>query len=147
MSTYSSLHYHIIFSTKNRLRTIGDQWQEDLYQHMGGIIKQLGGFPQGIGGVEDHVHLLIGLKPTHNISDFMRELKKASSKWVHQTVGQRAFQWQEGYSVFTVSATARSKVRSYIENQKQHHQKKTFREEIMELLQKAGIDYDPKYLQ
>ncbi len=67
------------------------------------IVKTLGGFPQGIGGIEDHVHLLIGLKPTHCISDFMRELKKESSAWIHETIGQKEFGWQDGYSIAHVA--------------------------------------------
>jgi len=147
MSTFSSLHYHITFSTKLRVRTIDPTWQEDLHQYIGGIIKVQGGFPECIGGVEDHVHLLLGLKPTHRISDVMREIKKSSSKWVHETIGLPAFQWQEGFAVFTVSPTARTAVQEYIKNQRQHHHRKTFREELVQLLEKAGIQYDPKYLQ
>ena len=109
-------------------------------------MKSLGGFPQGVGGVEDHVHMLVGLRPTHCISDFMRELKKSSSIWVHETIGTPGFQWQEGYGVFSVSATARPQVKSYIANQKEHHQTKSFRDEFVEMLEKAGVEYDPQYL-
>ena len=72
MSTYSSLHYHIVFSTKHRTNFINRSWEERLHDYLGGIAKTLGGYPQGIGGIEDHVHLLVGLEPTHCISDFMR---------------------------------------------------------------------------
>ena len=94
----------------------------------------------------DHVHLLVGLKATHCLSDFMRELKKASSTWVHDETGLRAFAWQEGYAAFTVSATAREGVKHYIANQAEHHRVKPFRKELIEMLAKAGIEYDPKYL-
>jgi REP element-mobilizing transposase RayT len=105
----------------------------------------LGGFPQGIGGVADHVHLLVGLKATHCLADVMRELKKASSVWVHEEIGLRAFAWQEGYAAFTVSATARAAVRRYISNQEEHHRTKSSREELLELLERAGIEYDARY--
>jgi putative transposase len=105
-----------------------------------------GGFPQEVGGVVDHVHLLVGLKATHCLADVMRELKKASSAWVHEEIGRRSFMWQEGYAAFTVSATAREAVRQYIARQEEHHRTKSFREELVEMLKKAGIEYDPKYL-
>jgi REP element-mobilizing transposase RayT len=106
----------------------------------------LGGYPQGIGGVADHVHLLVGLKATHCLADVLRELKKASSVWVHEEIGLRTFAWQEGYGAFTVSATARETVQRYIANQEEHHRVRSFREEFVEMLAKAGIEYDPKYL-
>jgi len=87
MSTFASLHYHVVFSTKNRMRYIEPQWETRLHEYLGGTVRGLDGFPQGVGGVEDHVHLLIGLKTTHRIADFMRELKKATSRWVHEEIG------------------------------------------------------------
>ena len=76
----------------------------------------------------------------------MRELKKASSAWIHEEIGQRSFSWQEGYAAFTVSATVRDAVRKYISNQEEHHRLKSFREEFVELLEKTGVEYDPRYL-
>ena len=93
----------------------------------------------------DHVHLLVGLKATHCLADFMRELKKASSAWVHDEIGTR-FGWQEGYAAFTISPSARPELQSYIARQEVHHRNKTFREELVEFLERAGIDYDPRYL-
>jgi REP element-mobilizing transposase RayT len=145
-STYLSLHYHLIFSTKNRSPFIDSQWRDRLHEYLGGTISGLGGFPQGVGGTADHVHLLIGLKATHCLADVLRELKKASSVWVHEQIGLSLFPWQEGYAAFTVGATSRPAVRSYIANQEMHHREKSFREELVELLEKAGIEYDPKYL-
>ncbi len=146
MSTYASLHYHITFSTKFRTKMIHQSWETRLHEYLGGIIKKLDGFPQGIGGVEDHVHLLIGLRPTHCISDVMRELKKSSSQWVHDEIGLKEFQWQEGYAVFSIGATTRPRVKAYIANQREHHRVKSFREELVEMLERAGVEYDPKYL-
>jgi putative transposase len=121
-------------------------WRPRLHEYLGGTVAGLKGFPQGVGGVVDHVHLLVGLKATHCVADFMRELKKTSSAWVHDKIGISRFAWQEGYAAFTVSATARKAVQRYIANQEGHHRKKTFREELVELLEKAGIEYDPRYL-
>ena len=93
----------------------------------------------------DHVHLMVGLKATHCLADFMGDLKKASSAWVHDEVGMRPFTWQEGYAAFTVSPSARAAVQRYIANQETHHRRKPFREEFVELLEKAGVDCDPRY--
>ena len=145
-STYASLHYHIVFATKDRRPFIKDEWRDRLHEYLGGTVNGLGGFTQGVGGVADHVHLLVGLKQTHRISDFMRTLKGDTSKWVHETVGGRDFAWQEGYAVFTVGVSQRESVRRYIANQVEHHRVKSFREELEELLRRAGLEYDPKYL-
>ena len=144
-STYLSLHYHLVFGTKFREPSIGAQWRSRLHEYLGGTIAGLGGFPQGVGGVADHVHLLVGLKATHCLADVLRELKKTSSIWVHEKIGEESFAWQEGYSAFTVSATARKAVQGYIANQEEHHRTKSFREELIEMLTKAEIEYDPKY--
>ena len=117
-----------------------------LHDYLGGTIRGLGGYPEGIGGVADHVHLLVGLKATHCLADVLRELKKASSAWAHEEIGLRVFAWQEGYAAFTVSATSREAVRHYIAKQEEHHRVKSFREELVEMLNKAGVEYDAKYL-
>jgi putative transposase len=146
-STFLSLHYHLVFSTKDRKPIIDEEWRPRLYDYLGGTVNGLGGQAQGIGGVADHVHLLIGLKSTHCLADVLRELKKASSSWVHQEIRLAGFAWQEGYSAFTVSPTSRSAVKRYISNQVEHHRKKDFRDELVELLNKAGVEYDPQYLE
>jgi putative transposase len=146
MSTYLSLHYHLVFSTKNRQTFIKDEWAEQLHEYLGGTVNGLSGFSQGVGGVADHVHLLVGLKATLCLSDFMRELKKASSIWIHEELRQPDFAWQEGYSAFTVSATARSAVKRYVANQKEHHRHKSYREELVEMLRRGGVEFDPRYL-
>jgi putative transposase len=117
-----------------------------LHQYLGGTIRGLGGFAEEVGGVADHAHLLAGLKATHCLADVMRELKKASSMWVHEELRIPHFAWQEGYAAFTVSSTARDSVRRYIANQEEHHRGRTFREEMVEMLEKAGVAYDQKYL-
>ena len=147
MSTYLSLHYHLVFSTKHRQPFIESVWRSRLFEYMGGTISGLGGFSEGIGGVADHVHLLVGLKATHCLADFMRELKKASSIWVHEKIDLESFGWQDGYAAFTVSATALTAVKSYIDRQEAHHAKKSFREELVEMLELAGVQYDSKYLE
>jgi putative transposase len=145
-STYLSLHYHIVFSTKARQPSIDPSWRLRLHEYLGGCANGLGGQSLGVGGTSDHVHMLVGLRSTHRLSDFMRELKKASSAWVHGDVGLRSFGWQEGYGAFTVSPHAGGQVRSYIANQEEHHRTCTFREELVAFLERAGVSYDPKYL-
>ena len=146
MATYLSLHYHLVFSTKNRAPLIADSWQTRLHEYLGGTVNGLGGFIQQVGGINDHVHLLVGLKATHCLADFMRELKKASSQWAAEPERDPRFAWQEGYAAFTVSASAIASVRSYIAHQEEHHRKKTFREELVEFLQRSGVEYDERYL-
>lgn len=145
-STYLSLHYHVVFGTKNRKPSIGAEWRSRLHEYLGGTVSGLGGFPQGIGGTADHVHLLLGLKATHCVADVLRELKKASSVWVHETIHEPSFAWQQGYAAFTVSATARESVRQYIDHQEEHHRERSFREELVEMLGRARVQYDVGYL-
>ncbi|MEI6177815.1 MAG: IS200/IS605 family transposase [Verrucomicrobiota bacterium] len=145
-STHTNLLYHIIFATKNREPMIFPEWRARLHDYLGGAVRGLGGIPQGVGGVADHVHLLVGLKPTHCLSDFMRDLKKNSSAWITETIALPSFRWQEGYAAFTVSASVKPSVRQYIAGQEEHHRHKSFREELVEFLQKSGIEYDERYL-
>jgi len=109
-STYLSLHYHLVFRTKDRTPLIEASWRNRLNEYLGGTVEGLKGFPQGVGGMADPIHLLVGLKATHCVADFRRELKKASSVCGHDKIGMRAFGWQEGYAAFTVSASARTAV-------------------------------------
>ena len=141
------MHAHLVFATKNREQLILPEWREKLHEYLGGTVKGLGAVTQGIGGFDDHVHLLVGFKATHRLSDFMQELKKSSSTWIHTEIGSKKFNWQQGYSAFSVSAPARPAVRRYIANQEEHHREKSHREELIELLARAGIDFDPKFLE
>ena len=144
-STFLSLHYHIVFSTKERRPLIRPEWRPRLHEYLGGTARGLGAVAEAIGGVNDHVHLLIGLRATHCLADFLRELKKASSSWIIINHDSQ-FAWQDGYSAFTVSATHLDAVKKYIANQEKHHQKVDFVEELKQLLEKNGVKYDPKYL-
>ena len=146
-STYLSLHYHLVFGTKNRQPIIDGVWRTRLHDYLGGTIGGLGGVATEIGGVVDHVHLLVSLRATHNLADVVRELKKASSVWVHNEIGVQSFAWQEGYAAFTISATSCEAVRQYVRNQQEHHRHRSFREEVQEMLIKAGVAFDPRYLE
>ena len=145
-STHLSLHYHVVFSTKNRVSNIADSWRDRLHAYLGGVVRNVHGVPEAIGGIADHVHLLIGLRATACLADVVRDIKGVSSRWVHEEIGDRAFAWQEGYGAFTVSVSQRDVVRAYIARQEEHHRKRTFQEEYVELLKRSGVEYDERYL-
>lgn len=145
-STHLSLHYHLIFGTKNHKPLLAPAWRSRLHAYMGGILVSLDTVPEIIGGVEDHVHILAGLRATHCLADVLREIKSASSRWVHEEMHLPVFAWQEGYGAFTVSASQRETVRAYIAGQEEHHRTCTFQEEYVEFLQKSGVIFDPRYL-
>jgi putative transposase len=145
-STHLSLHYHIVFSTKNRARIIRPEWRDKLHAYLGGIVRHLGGVPECIGGVEDHVHLLLGLRATHCLADVVRDIKANSSGWVHDDVGDSSFAWQEGYGAFTVSAQLTPQVCDYISKQEEHHRLRSFQEEYVEFLKRGMVEYEEKYL-
>jgi len=104
-STHLSLHYHVVFSTKDRTLCIATAWRERLHAYLGGVVRNVNGVPEAIGGIADHVHLLIGLRATACLADVVRDVKAVSSRWVHEEIGERTFAWQEGYGAFTVSAS------------------------------------------
>jgi putative transposase len=145
-STYSSLYYHFVWGTKDRRNLIAADWEPRLHAWLGGAIRNLGGVPDLINGMGDHVHLLVGLRATHAPAKLVRDIKGGSSEWVRSELQQRLFGWQEGYFVATVSPTQLDGVRRYIHNQKQHHKKWTWLDELKDFLNKAGVKYDPKYL-
>ena len=146
-STFLSLHFHIVFSTKERRPLIAPEWRGRLHEYLGGIVRRLGGVPEAIGRVADHVHLLVGLKAPHTLADFVRELKKAATNWVQEHKLEPMFSWQEGYAAFTVSPNARGGVKGYIARQEEHHRQRSYLEELRELLDKAEIEVDPRYLE
>ncbi len=145
-STYLSLHYHLIFSTKERRPSIIPLWRDRMHAYLGGAVRTLGGVPEVVGGTADHVHMLVGLRATHCLADVLREMKRSSSQWVHETINLAEFSWQEGYGAFTVSASRVIAVKQYILKQEEHHRKRTFQEEYVEFLQQSGVEYDERYL-
>ena len=144
-SSYIASYFHLVFSTKDRLKLILPEWEERLYAYMGGIVKGMDAVPLKINGMEDHSHLLVSLKSKHRLDYFLRDLKGESSLWIHKEI-TRMFEWQKGFSAFSVSPTAVDDVKRYIENQKEHHRRVDFRTEYLELLTKAGIEFDEKFL-
>jgi putative transposase len=143
-STHLSLHYHIIFSTKDRRPLVRDPAR--VHAYLGGVVRSLDGVPLEIGGVKDHVHLLVGLNATHRVADVLRSIKGESSRWIHEELGERMFGWQEGYSAFTVSRSLLPTVRRYVQRQERHHRTRSFADEYRELLEKHEIEFDERYL-
>lgn len=145
-STHHALYYHLIFSTKNREKWFTEPLIRDLHQYLGGIIRAMDGIPTAVGGIEDHVHILMSLKPSHTLSKVMRELKADSSRWIKKELKRPTFSWQEGYGAFTVSAPGVEDVRSYVIHQKERHQQKSYQEEYLEMLGRGMIEFDDRYL-
>jgi putative transposase len=145
--TFTNLLYHVVFSTKGRAPMISDRLRLDLYSYMGGIIRGEGGVLLEIGGMPDHVHLLVKLKPAKSISEMLNRIKAKSSKWMNEEkLKLRKFGWQDGYAAFSVSESQVEGVRGYIQNQECHHRQLTFQEEFRALLEKHGIAYEERYV-
>jgi REP element-mobilizing transposase RayT len=144
--TYTNLLTHALFSTKDRQPIIRPEMKSDLYAYMGGIITNLRGKPVLINGPKDHVHLLFVLPTTLSLADFMEKLKANSSKWANEVWPRRAFSWQTGYTGFSVSQSKLSEVKAYISHQEEHHRKLTYQEEVIALLKKHGVEFDPRFV-
>ena len=144
--THLSLFVHLVFHTVDNRKSIKEEWRTQLHAFLGGCIKTAGCIPLAIGGTHDHIHILMGFRSVHALADVVRDIKVASSKWVHFEVGHRMFGWQGGYGAFTVSPAQIESVKRYIANQMEHHNARGAREEYVEMLDAAGVDYDPQYL-
>jgi REP element-mobilizing transposase RayT len=143
--TFSKLLYHVVFSTKRRTAFLGPALRTPLYPYLDGILRRQGGWLLAVGGMPDHVHLLLRLNPDTPISEVVRHLKGGSSKWVREQPGLCAdFAWQLGYAAFSVSASAEAKVRAYIDGQENHHRKTNFRQELLGLARTHGIELDDR---
>jgi REP element-mobilizing transposase RayT len=145
--SYLSSYFHCVFSTKERRPFLTPEFRERLWPFIGGIARQNKMIAISIGGVEDHVHLLLSLPSTLAISKAMQLIKGGSSKWVHETFHEyRLFGWQEKYGAFSVSVSQLDKIIEYIKNQEAHHRKQTFQQEFVALLKKHRIEFDERYL-
>ena len=148
MSTYTQIIYHIVFSTKNCENTLDYDKQEELFKYIWGIIKNKNGHLYRINGERDHLHILTSLHPSLALSDFIRDIKVASSKWIPEKKIFPVFDgWQKGYSAFTLSVNDKKRLTEYIIGQREHHRKLTFKEELVNLLEQAKIEFDMKYLE
>ena len=146
-NTYTQIHIHLVFAVKFRHGIIQTKWKDNLYKYITGIIQNNNHKLLGINGMPDHIHILIGLRPSQSISDLMKDVKQGSSLWINENrLTDEHFEWQEGYGAFSHSKSQIDRVIHYIQNQEEHHKKKTFREEYLDFLKKFEIEYDEKYL-
>ena len=146
-NTYSNLFYHIVFSTKGRKNLISPEIEARVWAYIGGIARKHEIIAIHVGGIENHIHVLILAKPKIAPSQIVQWLKGESSKWIHDTFSDMgSFAWQDGFGVFSVSKSNVREVVDYIKNQREHHKKQTFEDEYTSMLSLNGIDYDERYV-
>ena len=146
-NTYTSLNYHIVFSTKNRELWLKEDIRERLWPYLGGIARENGMKALEIGGVADHVHLLLSIPASMALSKAVQLIKGGSSHWMKETFPKvTGFAWQDGYGAFTVSQSQLDAVREYIRNQEEHHRTKSFAEEYRAFLERHQVEFDERFL-
>ena len=146
-NTYSQIYIHVVFAVKGRENLIQKQWKDELYKYVCGIVNAKNQKVYAINGMPDHIHLLLSIKPDISLSDLMRDIKTNSTKWINTRNWVRGkFQWQEGFGAFSCSKSQLDNVIAYINNQEQHHLKKSFKQEYLDFLRKYEIDYDEQYV-
>ena len=145
--TLVSLMVHVIFSTKNREPLLTPEIEPELFAYIGGILKNNESRLLDAGGTSDHLHLLISQSKNLSLSSLMKDVKKDSSSWI-KTKGRefRNFHWQDGYGGFSIGKSDVPGLKQYIANQKEHHRKRSFQEELVQFLDEYGIEYDERYL-
>ncbi len=143
----AQLYVHIIFSTKYRKPHINLKIEPELYAYMGDTIKRCNSFPILINGTEDHVHIFLTLSKTTSLAKLLEEIKRNSSRWI-KTKGSeyQNFAWQKGYGAFSVSPSVKDRVIRYIANQKQHHKKDCYKEELIRFFNEYNVEYDERYI-
>ena len=147
MGTYRQIFYQIVFGTKNRKATIAREAGEDLYKYIWGVIKNKKCTLFRINGIEDHIHIMSDLHPSVSLSNYVKDIKIASSIWMKESGKFPAFEgWQEGYGAFTYSVREKDMIINYIKNQKEHHKTDNFQNEFRRLLIDNGVYFDEKYL-
>ena len=145
--TFSQIFIQVVFAVKGRDSLIHSSWEEELYKYISGIVKNKEQKMLAINGMPDHIHFLIGMKPSCCLSDLVREVKKSSNDFIKEKkFSKHKFQWQEGYGAFSYSHSSLDNVIGYIMNQKEHHKKQTFKEEYLSYLKKFEIEFKDEYL-
>ena len=146
-NTYTQIHLQFVFAVKHRDGLIDSSFKEELYQYISGIIKTNNHKLLCINGMPDHVHILIGMRPTQSISDLLQDIKGSSSKWINEKKFLKVkFEWQEGYGAFSYAKTEIDSVIKYIQNQEEHHRTKSFHEEYLQLLNDFDVEFDERYI-
>lgn len=145
--TYSQLYVQIVFAVKGRQNLIATSWKEELHKYIAGIIRGKDQKPIIVNGVGDHIHAFVGLRPAIPVSDLVRDMKNNSTNFINANNWVKGkFSWQEGYGAFSYGHSQIKQVYNYILNQELHHQKKTFKQEYLEFLNKFEVEYDERYL-
>jgi len=145
--TFSQIYIQIVFAVKGRQSLIAPSWEDELYKYITGIVQNKGQKMIAINGVADHIHFLIGMRPSCALSDLVREVKKSSNKFIKEKKFTKfQFKWQEGFGAFSYSHSSLANVIAYIGNQKEHHKKQTFQEEYKNFLHKFQIEHKEEYL-
>ncbi|MBP1676515.1 MAG: transposase IS200-like protein [Bacteroidetes bacterium] len=146
MSSYRQVLYHIVFRTKDSLKTLNLENSEELYKYIWGIVKGKNGVLYRINGMEDHIHILSDLHPSIALSDYLRDIKTASSIWLKQSGKFQSFNgWADGYAAFTYAYRDKETIINYIKNQREHHKTTTFEEELRKLLTEHGVEINEKF--
>jgi len=146
-NTYTQIHIQAVFAVQNRDCIIGKAWREELYRYITGIIQNHQHKVLAINGMPDHVHVFFGFRPTQSLADLMQDIKGDSSKWINtKGLVKGKFSWQEGYGAFSYSKSHVEQVIHYIRNQEEHHRKKTFKEEYLDMLRKFEVDFNEAYI-
>lgn len=147
MSTYTQILYQLVFSTKNREHTLHASIRPEICKYIWGILKNKKCHLYRIGGVSDHIHIVTHIHPTVAVASLIKDIKLASSMHIKAIQPTTNFtHWQIGYGAFTYSYKEKDRLIEYVKNQETHHQKKTFREELIDLLYEHGIVFDEKFL-
>ncbi|MGH7142999.1 MAG: IS200/IS605 family transposase [Planctomycetota bacterium] len=147
MATFTQIVYHVVFAAKDRRPVFHKENREELFRYLTGVLKRRQSLLFVINGVEDHLHILTTLHPSVALADLVKDLKVSSSGWIKRKQLFPGFKgWQDGFAAFTCSARERKNVIRYIENQEEHHRRRTFREEFVAMLKLAGVEYDDRYL-
>jgi putative transposase len=146
-AVYSQVYVHLVFSPRGRDACIREEIQNEVYSYISRTITNKKHKSLYVNGMPDHIHILVALNPSVSISDLVRDIKRSSSLYINeQKLVPKKFQWQEGYGVFSYSRSHLPIISNYIENQKTHHRKRTFKEEYLEFLEKYGIPYEEQFL-
>ena len=143
----AKVYLHVVYSTKNREPLLAGEWRDELFRVLGGAANNLGCQSLIVGGVEDHVHLLIQLGRTISMADAVGKIKSTSSAWINQTRGlAMPFHWQAGYAAFSVSQSNLEAVREYVRKQPEHHARQSFQDELREWLRRYELEWDERYI-
>ena len=145
-NTYTQIYMHIVFAVGRRECLIADEWSDELYWYISGACKKRKHFVYAVNGTADHVHLLVGMHPGESVANLVQSLKMQSSKWINDKFLNGAFSWQGGYGAFSYSKSLVPAVQKYIENQREHHKRVRFEDELKAIFNKAGINYNPEYM-